>query len=495
MRRWPFSAFCKVLLMLCLSMDIITLEVNAEEIDLALIWSTCLGGTDMDTIFDAAIDTEGNIYVTGDAWSSDLPALNGYDLTYNGSVDAFVAKFSSNGEIMWLTYLGGDNDDEGRGIAVDSGDNIYVVGMTQSENFPAFGGYDNTNNGYSDAFVTKFASNGTVIWSTYLGGVGNDEGNAITIDQSDNIYISGLTYSWANFPVQSGYDTDWNGNGDAFVTKFGPDGQIVWSTFLGGATGFPDVGLALATDNDRNLVVVGSTGSPDFPTAGGQFTIHNGGLDSYYDDGFMTKFSENGSFLWSTYLGGQDWDACRDVKTDASGNIYITGSTSSPDFPVLNGYDMTLNGSEAFLAKFNANGTLIRASYIGGTSGDAGYGISLNEDGSVCITGATGSADFPISGGIDTTLNGSGDIFVALSTENGNILWSTFLGGGNLERGDFASPYVDNSIYVAGYTFSEDFPMRGLYSRSFAGGRDGFLVKLGPPVISGVDSTYWELYY
>ena len=317
-------------------------------------FSTYLGGTYGAVCKSVALDSNDNIIVTGYTVSDDFPVINAYDKSYNGFCDAFVAKFDMSGEILWSTYLGGSISDDGRSVTVDSADNILITGSTQSANFPVLNGHDETFDGYTDAFITKFNASGALLWSTFLGGGGSESGYSILLDSSDNIIVSGYTSS-ANYPVLNGYDETHNGGNDGFVTKFNSSGALLWSTYLGAEEA--DYCNSVAFDSNENIIVIGITYSANFPVLNG----YDETLSAGYRDAFITKFDSSGVILWSTFLGGSYADSCYSVALDSNDNIVVTGYTVSTDFPVLNGYNESYNGMRVgFLTKFNSSGEVVR---------------------------------------------------------------------------------------------------------------------------------------
>jgi uncharacterized protein (TIGR03382 family) len=327
-----------------------------------------------------------------------------------------VTKVNANGQsLAWSSFLGGLESEEGFGIAVDGSGNVYVTGETSSTDFPTMGGFDTTFGGggmfNTDAFVTKVNANGqSLAWSSYLGGSGGDYGYGIAVDGSGNVYVTGYTES-ADFPTPGGLDTTLGGSRDAFVTKVNTGGSLAWSSFLGGSDS--EVGRDVAVDGSGNVYVTGVTESADFPTPGG-FDATRGGPQ----DAFVTKVNANGqSLAWSSYLGGLGTDEGYGIAVDGSGNVYVTGRTSSTDFPTPGGFDTTFGGNnyyDAFVTKVNANGqSLAWSSYLGGSARDEGRGIAVDGSGNVYVTGVTESTDFPATGGFDTTFGGgTSDAFV-----------------------------------------------------------------------------------
>src|SRR5258706_347616 len=333
-----------------------------------LSYSTYLGGGAGDFSNGIAVDAAGNAYVTGFTASSDFPTTAGtFQPNFGGAGGAFVTKLNPTGSaLVYSTYLGGSGADWGNGIAVDSGGNAYVTGITFSTDFPTTAGaFQSAVSG--GAFVTKLDPAGSaLVYSTYLGG-SDAQARGIAVDGGGNAYVTGVTSS-ADFPTTAGaYQVTYGGTqagsgGDAFVTKLDPTGSgLVYSTYLGGDGS--DWGNGIAVDIDGNAYVTGTTSWITFPTTPDAFQPHSrGGSGVNGTDGFFTKLNPTGSALvYSTYLGGTDLDLGLGIALDAKGNAYVTGATNSTDFPTTAGaYQPALSGvvccrrpaSDAFVTKF-----------------------------------------------------------------------------------------------------------------------------------------------
>jgi hypothetical protein len=331
--------------------DVFVTKLNASGS--APLYSTYVGGSRGDEGRGIAVDAVGSAYVTGYT-GVDFPTTPGaFDTTANGDGEVFVTKLDANGStLLYSTYLGGSSDELGYSIAVDTAGNAYVTGLTASDDFATTpGAFDTTfHGGYWDGFVTKLNATGSApLYSTYLGGSRNDGGGGIAVDATGSAYVTGATES-ADFPTTSGaFDTTLNGYWDGFVTKFNATGSApLYSTYLGGS--FQDSGDGIAVDAAGNAYVTGSTGSADFPTTPGAFDTT---LDGGYDV-FVTKLNASGSApLYSTYLGGRNEDFGHSIAVDAAGSAYVTGSTSSADFPTTPGaFDTTFDfGGDVFVTK------------------------------------------------------------------------------------------------------------------------------------------------
>jgi Beta-propeller repeat len=458
-------------------------------IDPSLAYSTYLGGSGFDEGLGIAVDSAGAAYVTGSTFSPDFPTTAGaFDTNGNGLSDAFVTKLNAAGSgLAYSTYLGGFSFDQGRGIAVDSAGAAYVTGLTDSPDFlTTAGAFDTSANGDFDAFVTKLDPTGTgLAYSTYLGGSRFDEVRGIAIDSAGSAYVSGETPS-TDFPTTAGaFDTSFNGDHEAFVTKLNPAGSgLAYSTYLGGGSG--DGGGHIAVDSLGAAYVAGGTASVDFPTTAGAFdTSFNG-----YSDAFVTKLNPAGSGLaYSTYLGGSSGDGGSSIAVDSLGAAYVTGSTGSTDFPASAGtFDATYNGNgDAFVTKLNPAGSgLAYSTYLGGSSEDPAFVIAVDAAGAAYVTGFTSSIDLPTTTGVfDTSFNGGRDAFVTkLDSTGSSLAYSTYLGGSNTERGFGIAVDSAGAAYVIGDTFSTDFPTTaGAFDTSANGGDAAFITKLsfGPP--------------
>ena len=397
------------------STDVFITKLNSSGS--AILYSTFLGGTDVEGGTAIAVDGSGNVYGTGQTRSSDFPTTGGaYDTSYNGNDDVFITKLNSSGSaLLYSTFLGATAADDAYGIATDGSGNAYVTGATTSSGFPTTSGaWDTTYNGAGDAFVTKLSSSGDVLlYSTFLGGTGGEEAYGIATDGSGNSYVAGLTNS-SSFPVTSGVvDNSYNGNNDAFITKLNSSGSaLLYSTFLGG-TNYDYGGNRIAVDGSGNTYVAGYTISSDFPTTSGAYDTSLGGMS----DGFITKLNSSGSaLLYSTFLGGTSSENLFGMAVDGSGNACVTGITVSSDFPTIIGaYDASYNGGDdVFITKLNSSGSaLLYSTFLGGTNNDQARGIATDGSGNAYVTGATFSSDFPTtSGAYDTGFSGGADVFI-----------------------------------------------------------------------------------
>jgi hypothetical protein len=371
-----------------------------------------------------AVDSIGNAYLVGSTGSSDFPISNAKYPQLRGAQDVFVAKLSADGQrLLYSTYLGGGGWDCGSDIAVDSAGNAYVTGhIFGSHDFPTVNAKYPNFGGYVDTFVTKFNTSGTqVLYSTYLGGTGEEIGYGIAVDSSRNIYVVGRTWS-TDFPVVNAKYPQFRGERDAFVTKFSANGQtVIYSTYLGG-NGL-EIGKRVTVDGFGNAYVLGLTKSADFPTINAKYQQLRGEYDAFITK-FSTNGQQ---VFYSTYFGGSSKDFGSDIAVDSAGNTYVTGVTFSTDFPIVNAkYPHLWGPTDAFFTKFTADGQrIIYSTYLGGSGAEEGNGIAVDTAGNAYVTGSTSSTDFPTSTtdpkivSYDPTYNGDGDAFVAkLSSSN-----------------------------------------------------------------------------
>ncbi len=313
-----------------------------------LVYSTFLGGSGGEGAAGIAVDGSGNAYVTGFTGSPDFPTAHPLQASLHGPFDVFVSKLSPDGRrLIYSTFVGGSNSDEGVAIAIDSQGSAYVTGSVTSPDFPTVNPVQaKYAGGFVDAFVLKLNPAGSaLVYSTYLGGSFRDQGAGIAVDRSGNAYVAGFTGS-ADFPVAHSFQPKLGGGFDAFVAKLDPTGsQLLFSTYLGGSGN--EEGAAIAVDHLGNAFVTGFTGSTNFPVVGALQQKLGGATDA-----FLTQLNPAGVVQFSTFLGGTGEDQGTGVSLDRSGNVYLTGYTASADFPVVHPLQREFAGKEdAFLAK------------------------------------------------------------------------------------------------------------------------------------------------
>jgi hypothetical protein len=467
-------------------------DISSQATTTDLSFSTFLGGSGSDGHdpgSSIAVDTAGNVYVTGKTLSIDFPTTPGaFTTSPDGGLDAFVVKLNADGSgLAYATYLGGTGSDSGYAIAVDIAGNAYVTGHTKSSNFPITSqALDTTLGGTQDAFVVKLDADGTgLVYATFLGGSLSELGSGITVNGSGKAYVTGHTQS-PDFPMTEGsFDRTHNGAEDIFVVKLNATGsRLTYATFLGGSgSDGRDPGPSIAIDKVESIYVTGYTESADFPTTAGAFdTTQNGSQDAFV---VKLRAHADSGLAYATFLGGIGSDFGFAIAVDEKGRAYVTGQTSSTNFPSTAGaFDTTHNGSQdAFVVKLNAAGSLLAfATFLGGGLNDGGRAIAVDGNDSVYVTGYAESADFPTTAGaLDTTHNGSQDAFVAKlrATADSGLAYATFLGGTLEDRGHAVAADSAGNAYVMGRTESPDFPSTaGAFATSLSGFADITVTKL-----------------
>jgi uncharacterized repeat protein (TIGR01451 family) len=456
-------------------------------IDPVLVYSTFLGGSGYDFGLDIAVDATGSAYVVGNTLSVDFPANT--ELPHTCALielscdDLFVTKLTRDGTaIEYSTYIGGTGTDIGNGIAIDGSGNAYLTGATTSADFPTVSAIQpvfRSNQTFDpDVFVAKLSSTGSeLVYSTYLGGAGEDRGTGIAVDSQGSAYLTGGTSS-ADFPTASPLQPAAGGSVDAFVAKLMPDGSaLAYSTFLGGES--YDIANDIALTDEGYVSITGETNSGNFPTVNASQPMLQGG-----NDAFVATVAPDGTALvHSSYLGGPGFDSGWRVAV-ANWTYYVAG-TSSGDFPVTEG--QPFGGlTDAFVAIVGFDGAVGYARYFGGADADQGSGIAVDGAGNLYVAGVTRSPDFPVRHPVQM-YSGSDDFFIAKLNNARELVYSTYLGGQGVELGPDTGPFRGPSIavdaeghaYVTGATGSSDFPSTGAIFQPGSGGLfDAFVAKI-----------------
>jgi len=463
--------------------------------------------------------------------------------------NSIATESEPNELIEFSTYFGSPGDELGISEAlhymadtvVDSQGNIVVVGRSAAADFPVESAYQDSNSGSIDATVSKFSPDGTLIFSTYLGGSDADWANCVTLDSSDNIIIGGVTGS-EDFPLKNPFqDTCYGGSesdADCFITKLSSDGQtLLYSSYFGGHNS--DWCYAISVDSSNRIAFTGTTFSGDLPMVNANQSSLTGALDSFvvvlsstgqsivfssfigtpawdagrgiaFDsngdvlvtgqlgmsslgtvgvyqknyagggaDAYLAKFKLDGTLTYFSYLGGSAYDRANDLVIDSEDNIIITGYTQSTNFPTLNAFQNFTGGSyDMFVTKINSNGeTIAYSSYLGGSLSEIGYGIAVDSADNVLITGEAISTNIPVYYDFNCT-NGKSDCLLAKFKTNGDLLFSAVIGGSELDLGADIAVCANNDAVIVGFTLSSNFPTKNAHQDTYGGACDLFLLRV-----------------
>lgn len=379
---------------------------------------TVVGGSGDDRVFDIAVDAAGNSYVTGETNSADLPVVGGVQSQRRGTYDAFVLKLAPDGSVVFLTYLGGDGFDSGRGIAVDAAGRIWVTGYTESANFPLQDPLDASRGGFSDAFIARLSAAGDLLqFSTYFGGPNADNGEAIAVDDDGRIHVAGRTSG--GLTVVNAAQATFGGVDDGFVLRL--DGALSgyqYVSYLGG--NFTDIPAAIAVDPTGRACIAGSSQSTTFPTVNPVQAGNAGAADAFY----TVVAADGTSFVLSSLVGGTGVDEARGVSCDAS-RIALVGDTVSVDFPTGSTggpavQSVAGGGRDGFLVEVSiADGTLARATYAGGFRDDRLVGVGQAGGGAFQAYGDTASSSLAMAAGAPAAAATSG----VFGSADGGATW------------------------------------------------------------------------
>jgi len=390
-------------------------------------WTKQLGSSGLDSANGIAIDSSGNVYVTG-------VTFGGLDWnTSAGANDLFVVKYNSSGTKEWTEQLGSASSDYANGVATDSSGNVYVAGVT-------YGGLDGNSKGNSDLFVVKYNSSGTKEWTKQYGTDRYDEARGVATDSSGNVYVVGGTKGNLNGISNSGRT-------DAFVIKFNSSGTKQWTKKLG--TWQNDLANGVATDSSGNFYVTGFT-----------YQHLDGNTSAGKADLFVVKYNSSGTKQWTKQLGTSKHDRARGVATDSSGNVYVTGDT-------YGGLDGNTNAgyNDLFVVKYNSSGTKQWTKQLGTSSTDLANGIATDSSGNIYVAGGT-------YGGLDGNTNaGNSDLFVVKYNSSGTKQWTKQLGSSSRDYDYGVATDSSRNVYVSGDTYG------GPDNNTNAGYNDLFGVK------------------
>ena len=417
---------------------------NKINLDKLSIFNLGLKGGSVEKVWTRLLGSSSSDESNGVATSSDGSVyITGYtsgDLdgeTNAGIPDAFLTKYNSDGTKVWTRLLGTSERDFGYGVATSSDGSVYITGIASSD----LDGQTNTGSG--DAFLTKYNSDGTKAWTRLLGTSSYDQSNGVATSSDDNIYITGHT------PRDLDGETN-AGNFDAFLVKYSSEGAIQWTKLLG--TSYYEESRGVATSSDGSIYITGYTRGGDL----------DGEINAGDYDAFLTKYYSDGAKVWTKLLGTSERDIGYGIATSSDGSIYITGYTQG-DLD-----SQTFDGSyDAFLTKYDSNGNKAWTRQLGSSGSDESFGVATSSDGSIYITGYTeGNLDGEINAGA-----GSYDAFLTKYSSDGTKKWTKLLGTSDTDVSNGVATSSDGSIYITGYTQGD------LDSETNAGSNDAFLTK------------------
>ncbi len=462
---------------------------NIYSNDFDLLWSSYLGGSNSDDITNVQKDNNGNIYIVGFTKSSNYPTTsNAFQKTHSGNNDIFLAKYNENMEVVWSTFVGGNGSEIVQNMVV-SDDAIWIVGETLSNNFPT------TNNaifkyflgGSGDIIISKFSLDGELLFSTYFGGNGYDYAAAITIDSDKNVWVTGRTNSSSFMTTNNAMLKIREGTYDSYILKISDNGKLLYSSLVGGDKS--DYGLSISYSKiDNQVAISGFTDSSILPKKGTPLQPTKiGGQDQY--DNYIVIFNIDGSLNWSSFYGGRGQDYPLNIRYDSQGNLVVHIYTTSDDLVTNKNsyYQYNFGKIDNYLMKIDRDKNISWSSYFGGAGVDGEDNIFhkfgdmvIDKYDNIYLSAFTRSTDLPVSSNSKfNKLNGTLDCYFAKWSYEGELLFSSYLGGSNFDEGRSVCVLSDKVI-IAGWTLSSDFPTTNdAQFPNAPGGRDGFISVFG----------------
>jgi len=431
---------------------------------------------------DVTIDKQGNIYAVGFTNSINNIASSGaFQETFSGVFDAFLIKYAPDGTKLWGTYIGGSSFDRAYGVTYKEG-YVYVCGNSFSSGIATPGVHQTINMNADDVFLAKFSVDGIRIWCTYYGGELHDFGESVVIDDQNNLYITGHTLSFTNIATLGAHQESFFGVSAGFLAKFTNSGQLIWGTYYGSS--FQEA-YGLALDSDQNIVFGGFTSSSSgIASPGAHQTTLGGQMDA-----FLAKFNPSGQRLWGTYLGGAADDFGYDVCVDGANNIYLMGNTSSDQgISFGSGFQLTPSSvDDGFVAKFSASGTMLWSTYVGGNEAEYLKAIEPFYNEGVIVVGKTQSNNaIATPGALIASLQGEYDAFMMKISNSGALEWGTYYGGSLSDEFTGVGIRESNTyIHAVGFTLSNaGIATPGSHqTESFGGMFNGFLAQFCAPIV------------
>jgi hypothetical protein len=454
------------------------------------LWSTYFGGASNDISRGIDTDPDGNVVITGITTSTtNIATAGAYQTSLSGtssSYDGFIAKFSTNGALIWATYYGGSESEFVLDLNVDGDGNIFIVGQTNSSaGIATTGAHQSSISGATDGFIAKFSPTGSLVWATYFGGIVSDIINGVVTDKLGNVLVTGYSNSGFDFGFSGVHQSSNNGSNDAFVLRFSKDGVLKKGTYFGGS--ISETSSAINVDNDFNIYITGYTNSSsNIATPSAYQSALSGNSDIY-----LAKFDTNMVLIYGTYFGGVNFDYPLDISIDSKKRIVIAGYTySSTDFPIKNAYlaSITSSGPLGFIFQMDSLFKLNFSTYFGGEFTDIIMGMTLDAADNIYITGYTNSSTgISTSGAYQENWRGSTfDGVIASFSGSGNINWSTYFGGEGADYLRCVAVDKSNNLFVIGDCYSDSFVQFGAtYQTTRKGNAEPILLKISLDIPGG----------
>jgi hypothetical protein len=431
----------QLLLILCLI--VLCKQTNAQSPNWN--WTRSAVGGDRDIATGTSTDTYGNVLVTGYFRSHTL-SFGNITLTNSGNDDIFIVKYDANGNVLWAKSAGGSGNDYSYGLTIDAHDNIFITGW--------FGGstisFEGTILTQPSFFIVKYSPSGNVIWAKGATSGNNGAGESICVDPHGNAIITGV-FSGPSITFGSTTLTSTGSQFDIFVVKFDSNGNVFWAKMAGGTNN--DWGMEINSDTNGNILITGYFSSPTITF--GSTTLTNAGSGN--EDLFIVKYNSNGNVLWAKSAGGTDSENGLSICADSLGNVFATGSFSSPTITfgtttLIN--DITISCSDIFIVKYDSGGNVIWAKSAGGKYCDEGRSICMGQNGNVLVTGDFFSPSITFGNDTFTNPTGGGDIFIVDYDIDGNVVWAKNAGGTADDEGLEIKVDAFGNILTAGYFLS-----------------------------------------
>jgi len=445
------------------------------------LWGTYYGGTGWDSEPQCSADKAGNVFLAGITNSlNNIASAGSYQDTFAGTYDGFLVKFDAAGQRKWGTYFGGIELEDLASCVVDKSGNIYVSGDTRSTSGIASPGAHQTmyGGGQYDCYIEKFNQAGDRLWGTYYGGANTDYWGTVTTDKNGNVFLTGQTSSDTGIATPGSYQPNrYNTSTDAFLAKFDSNGVRQWGTYYGGEMG--DINFACTTDGSGNLYFSGTTSSQtNIASPGAYQTIYGGAPE----DAFLAKFTTGGQRVWATYYGGSNEEQGYGCTAESAGNVLLIGKTNSPNGISSPGCHQPVYGGgpyDAFIVKFDSLGQRLWGTYYGGTDNDQGWGCTFGWNGDIFLVGWSVSLNnISTTDSYQLNFGGIVDGFLVKFNAGGQRQWGTYYGGSATDEFLSASYVSDDTLYLAGYTYStNNITSPGAWQEVYGGARDDMLIK------------------